>query len=227
MVGSLGKCFVTVETNFYPFGYRYNLGRNLSQGACLAAVALLLGFPRAFIPSSHSYRHLHPLGSHPLTDPLWSSDSVTIVHDGAEVERNEKLRSVCRCESALANLRVCLDDMNVNCGKCGKCLRTMIDLRLLGACPGPFPPLTSTGIVRKMLVLDDGEVVYLKAHLALANRGNDKALRRALSVCHSKSALVRGAIRIDKELLGGMTKRALRTVRPDYGIRRINATPME
>ena len=38
-----------------------------------------------------TYAHLGPLGSHPLLDPLWSSEDVELVHDGCEATRLDKL----------------------------------------------------------------------------------------------------------------------------------------
>ncbi len=138
---SFDKVLIPVITNHFAFGYRYNLSRNLSQGGALASAALILGFPRVFVPSSFSYDQLFPLGSHPLTDPLWANDGMEIVHDGAEARRVDKIQEIAKEPLALANLRVCFNDMNINCGKCLKCLRTMIPLQLLQAGPGPFPPL--------------------------------------------------------------------------------------
>ena len=75
-VAGHGVTLIPVETNFYPFGYRYAMSRNLSQGGALGSVALLLGFPTVYLPSGLSYDELLPLGSHPLTDPLWSNEAV-------------------------------------------------------------------------------------------------------------------------------------------------------
>ena len=115
-VAGYGKKLIPVETNFYTFGYRYAMSRNLSQGGCLASVALLLGFATAYVLASLVYNELEPLGSHPLTDPLWSNEAVELVHDGCEARRTDKLRVIAASEAALNNLRVCFVDMNVNCG---------------------------------------------------------------------------------------------------------------
>lgn len=106
------------------------------HGAALASVALalqgLLG--RCLIAASDQYAHLPPLGSHPVLDHLWSTESLEIVHDGAEATRTEKIeRQLARSELALANLSVCwLGKPAQNCGVCEKCLRTMISLELAG-----------------------------------------------------------------------------------------------
>ncbi|MCK7480610.1 MAG: hypothetical protein M0C28_27800 [Candidatus Moduliflexus flocculans] len=144
-VESFGKTLVPVSTNYFSFGYRYNLSRNLTQGSALAGVAHLLGFSRVYVPAAYSYSQLVPLGSHPLTDPLWSSEDIRFVHDGAEARRVDKVMKIVENGAALANLRVCFSDMNTNCGRCSKCLRTMIPLTLLDAPAPPFPLAPAQG----------------------------------------------------------------------------------
>jgi hypothetical protein len=80
------------------------------HGAGLAGVAHSRagGFDTVYIPATHSYRDLFPWGSHPLTDSLWSSEGLSVVHDGAEAGRAQKLsRSLVHSELALSTLRVC------------------------------------------------------------------------------------------------------------------------
>jgi hypothetical protein len=107
------------------------------HGAALGAVALalqgLLG--RCLIAASDQYRHLPPLGSHPMLDHLWSTESLEIVHDGAEATRTDKVqRRLAGSPLALENLTVCWRSKPAhNCGVCEKCLRTMIALELAGA----------------------------------------------------------------------------------------------
>ncbi len=112
------------------------------HGAALAAVALSLRnvLETALVPATRTYTRLEPWGSHPLLDPLWSTEHTQIVHDGAEATRIEKTVDwICRSDLALQGLRVCLvPDNDYNCGRCEKCLRTMIGLYLGGAlekCP--------------------------------------------------------------------------------------------
>ncbi|MER5264053.1 hypothetical protein ABTZ99_18475 [Actinosynnema sp. NPDC002837] len=107
------------------------------HGAALASVALslqgLLG--RCLIASSDQYRHLPPLGSHPLLDHLFSTEGLEIVHDGAEATRAEKvIRLAGEGDLALDNLCVCWkSEPGHNCGHCQKCVGTMVALELAGA----------------------------------------------------------------------------------------------
>ncbi|HME99808.1 MAG TPA: hypothetical protein VKK06_07995 [Terriglobia bacterium] len=116
------------------FGLNYEV---YYQGALLAASALALsrGVKRLIVSSTFTYSQLRPWGSHPLLDELWSTETMEIVHDGAEARRVDKIaRIVSRHPLALKHLRVCLYNQESprNCGHCKKCARTMMALELIG-----------------------------------------------------------------------------------------------
>jgi hypothetical protein len=92
------------------------------------------GLETVLIAATDHYTQLSPWGSHPLLDPLWSTEATTIIHDGSEATRAEKIMNwICRSDLALQNLRVCLSPNDqYNCGRCEKCLRTMIPLYVAG-----------------------------------------------------------------------------------------------
>ncbi len=55
-------------------------------------------------------------------------------HDGFEFNRVEKVRALAQCPTALETLRVCYNDtQSYNCGRCEKCIRTMLALRICRA----------------------------------------------------------------------------------------------
>lgn len=221
-----GKTLIPVSTNHYAFGYRYNLSRNLTQGSALASIALLLGFPVAYVPAAYSYAQLTPLGSHPLTDPLWSNEAVRIVHEGAEARRVDKVARIAGSGPVLANLRVCFEDMNRNCGRCAKCLRTMIPLELMGVRGAPFPPLPPSREIRRMRVANDIEAIFLEENLDAGTGAPKGALFRALRSCirrFERQKLVRD---LDKVVLGGKLRKAyLRRAGTGASITRIDTTP--
>jgi hypothetical protein len=223
---SFGKTLIPVETNHFPFGYRFNLSRNLTQGSALASIALLLGFPRVYLPAAYSYNQLIPLGSHPLTDPLWSNEGVEIIHEGAEARRVDKVIKIAENELALANLRVCFDNMNINCGKCAKCMRTLIPLKLLDAPAAPFPFFPPLKSIRKMRIANEIEMIFFKENFNLASKAEDEGLRNALRTCMKRYERKRLLKEVDMVILGGCLKRLQRQImkRP-YGIRRVDTMP--
>ncbi len=223
---SLGKTLIPVETNHFAFGYRYNLSRNLTQGSALASIALLLGFVRTYVPAAYSYNQLIPLGSHPLTDPLWSSEGTQIFHDGAEARRVDKIKAILLNKPALENLRVCFNDMNINCGKCAKCLRTMIPLYLLDAVPAPFPPLPPPSAIRRMRIGGNIEMIFFKENYELAVERSNLKLRNALKACMKRYDRTQLFKEVDQVLLGGLIKRAKRNIiKRQSGYHRIDTTP--
>lgn len=105
-------------------------------GAGLASVAHVLA-PRlttASIASTIDIPNMSPEGTHPLLDPNYSSADLQIRHDGVRLSRLEKVRLVADWDVALQNLRVCTWNPSdgLNCGKCEKCIRTMVELLVVG-----------------------------------------------------------------------------------------------
>ena len=132
---ALGKELIEVETNFQALTERFATA-SWCRGPALGAVALALQphFTRVLFPSIRTYEHLYPWGSHPLLDPLWGTEALEIDHADCETTRSDKVRLVAGCDVALAHLRVCNKQGAVrNCGRCEKCIRTAVELRLAGA----------------------------------------------------------------------------------------------
>lgn len=133
LLGSLGMELITMATNLRELGENW-------VDACGAAVASCLmmlrgGFTGGVIPSTEPYQALVlPWGSNPVTDCLLSSDSFAIIHHGAGSTRNEKIREIGAWPEALRLLRVCWEgeQKDRNCGRCEKCIRTILNFRVSG-----------------------------------------------------------------------------------------------
>jgi hypothetical protein len=160
----------------------------MGHGAGMAAVAHALApnHGKVYIASSYSYSELHPWGSHPLLDPLWSSDAVQIVHDGGET-RMDKLQTVARHPEVLARLRVCGESLgDNNCGICEKCIRTMLGLRAIGLDRCSAFPDTLTPQLARQQTLNSDNVLYWRE---LLTAGLSPAFHTAVkSAIHSYDA---------------------------------------
>lgn len=184
---ALGVALVEVETDLCAMAGAERVRWRLYQGGALASVALLLAplFSRVIVPASHSYAQLFPWGTHPLVDPLWSTEEVELVHDGCEATRNEKVARVAGSPVALRWLRVCYENRDgaYNCGACEKCLRTMVALRAVGAldrCATFDRPLDLAAVAR-MDVEDVSARGFAEDNLRFVEaRGGDPALTAAL-----------------------------------------------
>lgn len=130
----LGLGTACIATNLRETRWSRTNWALLSHGAFFLALAHGAGrFGRLMIPSSVSYVY-GAWGSHPLTDPRLSSASMSAFYHSAEKYRFEKMGVIARSQAALDDLRVCWrSGTERNCGRCGKCLRTMIPLELYGA----------------------------------------------------------------------------------------------
>jgi len=129
----LDKNLVEVETNLRYLSNAFGDWGEIYHGAALAAVGTILSSlcSEIYIPSSYPYYSLFPWGSHPLLDPLFSSNLVELIHDGCEAYRIEKIKAISNDEIAMNTLRVCYKNPNnhYNCGQCVKCLWTMAYLQ--------------------------------------------------------------------------------------------------
>ena len=89
-----------------------------------------------YIASSADAEHQALRGSHLAIDHLWSTEALSFVHDGWEASRMNKIDwQIAHSPLALKHLRVCYNNeqqATYNCGKCEKCLRTMVSLYAAG-----------------------------------------------------------------------------------------------
>ena len=127
---------IPVYTNIRHLCDERDLWLDYFFGAVLAAVAHSFAglIDLLFIGSSYDIPNLHPCGSHPLLDPEYSSLDLRIRHRDYQLSRIEKIKIVSQWDAAFQNFRVCLANVpdRLNCGKCEKCVRTMIELTALG-----------------------------------------------------------------------------------------------
>ena len=130
---------ILVTTNAYS--HLRDLDLDLSFWRCEYMGAFFAAIAHAFIPrlasasiaSSHNYANLGAWGSHPLLDPLYSSNSLQIRHENLALSRLEKVRLLEEWDVALQHLRICDSQANdQNCGKCQKCVTTMTEFLALG-----------------------------------------------------------------------------------------------
>jgi hypothetical protein len=110
----------------------------IGYGPMIASVAHVLGsrHTRVWLASRGMGLAAAPHGSHPDVDPLFSSAAVEIRVGDAYETRMEKLRRLADWEPARAILQPCHQvrlprDGRINCGRCEKCVRTMLGLLAL------------------------------------------------------------------------------------------------
>ena len=217
----LGKPLIEVQTNVRTFSER-QVPWSEYHGSALASVALLLApmFGRVYIPASFPYSYLEPWGSHPLLDPLWRTEDLEIIHDGCEATRVEKVRSIVASETALRWLRVCWEAPGgaYNCGRCEKCLRTMVNLEIAGALDrcATFDRALDLRRVARAPAPDACALMFVADNLrACEERGDQPALVRALRDCLSRRYYRGIGVLARGDLMRRIARRARGIVRSD------------
>ena len=131
---TLNKETLAVATNIREFSDQFAEWGTLYHGAAMASVGLALGHMFKTIYIAATYPPFSSWGSHPLLDPLWSTEGLLFLHHG-QAGRLDKIRFLAQFPIAMQTLRVCWINPNneYNCCRCEKCLRTMIGLHIAGA----------------------------------------------------------------------------------------------
>jgi len=200
------KKIVEIETNLRLFLDPY-FKIQISHGAFLAGIGHLLypQFNRIYIPASRTYDDMHTLGSHLALDPLWSTEALEFVHDGCEASRAQKVMNISTHDIVLQNLRVCNwnPEEAYNCGRCEKCIRTMMSLYAAGAlerCTTFENKLDMNRIPWSIIANKYASVYFLDNLIELERSGKHPELVRSLKRKYEVGKLLRPGIYIYKKL---------------------------
>lgn len=147
---------IVVDSNVRSFTDRFGTDWDdvLGPGLAFLGHALAGSCRGVIIPSSDSWATVEPCGSNPLVDPLLSSGRLAVEHDSIRLGRLGKVRwLVEHAPDLLDGLKVCYsENRHDNCGRCGKCVFTMVCLHLAGglALADLFPARLDLDLVRSM-----------------------------------------------------------------------------
>ena len=136
VAAAVGKRLIAVRTNLRRHSAFRLATWERTHGGALAAVGHLLvpQFGRLIIPSSYTYADPTPWGSHWMVDKFWASSGMAIQYDDATLYRLDKLKQMASEPLVRNHLRVCYEEpvLQGNCSRCDKCVRTMLQLEILG-----------------------------------------------------------------------------------------------
>lgn len=195
-----GKTLVAIDTNTREVCDALRLKWAYAQGPILCSLAVGLGFGKYIIPASHSYRDLKPWGTHPLTDPLWSTARTPVVHDGLDAYRTQKVAEIAARPDLMAHLQVCWHSQVTNCGNCSKCVRTALVLKLLGHDDFPIPCPDPLSRVDSFNAKNEFGASHLWDTMQLARDRGAVDIERALRAKLRKYVVRRNAAGIAKAL---------------------------
>jgi glycosyltransferase involved in cell wall biosynthesis len=131
----LGLSLHSVETNVRDLADPLVRWETYFNSA-MVAVSLFMAplFERVLMANMTDHETQVPIASGRLVDQLWSTERIELVSDGGRFSREERLRRISRHPVVQRTLRVCWHnpDGAYNCGRCRKCLLTMLSLEALG-----------------------------------------------------------------------------------------------
>ncbi len=179
MVEHHGSALLQAATNAKEFAHAHHVHWHEAVGGGLAAVGMVARLRELRVPASSPWSDLGPFGTHPVTDPLWSTEGLSVVHDGTDYRRMDKLRAVADDPVLVDGLRVCMDGADGNCGRCEKCIRTAVGLRAIGRTSNALPPL-DLSLVPGLHLRQEGIFLDWLEILDELPPGHDPRLRRAL-----------------------------------------------
>jgi hypothetical protein len=226
---------VPIYTNVRYLDEDWTFWENEFEGAVFASIAhaLVPRFSAVSVASSVCIHDSHPHGSHPLLDPNYSSNELQIRHELITLSRYERTQLVAGWDTALQSMRVCnhIEEYRshiLNCGKCEKCVRTMLALLALGVLKNAaaFPKRDlSEEEVNAMKSLSAQVFSYYQELLGpLSEAGRHdlvRAVKRLMADCYrnvkkqnARKLLIDPIIEFDEKNFGGSLRRMKRLILP-------------
>src|SRR3989344_1965731 len=201
---------IVVRTNIRQITDRYVEWED-QCGSAMGAVCLALrnGLKEVYMSAGVELTAMRPVGSHPDLDPLWSTETLRVIHDGIERNRLEKVRYLSDSEKMLISLRVCWRNKkgSYNCCECEKCFRTMIMLEAVGALKKSksFNKPINLSILRKLYVVKTHLRHFRHTLEELKNKKTNPELAEALEDClrnNEQNKLLKEFVRKARLMIG-------------------------
>lgn len=215
---SIGKILLPLQTNAKQWIEERKIEWPFAQGLVLASIGPLLKCKKVYIGSSHTYSELFPWGSHPLTDPMWSTESTELIHFGAGFRRSEKMLDLRKNHLILDNLQVCWRNPHTNCGECTKCIRTMTALYLLKMSSKALPRLDDIRKLQIFLkVVDESGATFLEDMMILARNTQNETIFRIIRKAYRRYQMRELIKMLDRYIIGGVIRRLyIRFGKPEW-----------
>lgn len=134
-----GQSAIILRTNLREHPFIQAVPWHKTYGSSLAALGLILSgeVGKFVVPPSYASTELQPWGSHPQTDPLFSTARCQILHHSTPLNRRERIHAIAPHPLTQQHLRVCYTNITLtkNCSTCETCVRTMVALAGTGYLP--------------------------------------------------------------------------------------------
>jgi hypothetical protein len=130
------KNVIEIETNARIFVAKY-MRWKMSHAILFGCIGQMIStqYQKILIASAYTKEEQASGLFTPIIHPFWSSTDLEFVYSDDGATRLQKLDKVVQDDLILNSLRVCTKNIGgkYNCGRCEKCLRTMIELTAIGA----------------------------------------------------------------------------------------------
>jgi len=210
---SINKTLIPVETNAREWILNRKISWEFAHGLFLSSVGAVLGLKKSYVPSSHTYDELFPWGSHPLSDPMWSTESTEVIHDGAGFRRGEKMREILENSTFANNLQTCWRYTNKNCGTCPKCARSVLSAYLLNKETTSLPLYEENNILKSLKAIDESGATFLEDTMLLAKKTNHKIIYKKLKRYYRQYQFNNLLFSIDRYLLNNSMRYIYRKIK--------------
>jgi len=205
-----GVKLITVETNVRQFCEDRKFSYLLLFGNVLASVGIIFNPKLLLIPSSYTYDTLHPLGSHPLLDPLWATKNTSIIHHGCAASRCKKTEYIAQDQNLRDQLQVCWKSSSSNCGECSKCIRTGLTFKILGQKSSRIPEPHRKDQYDILTINDENELFFVEELIDLCGEKRNEEILAHLNGHIKKYKIKNFFHKIFKFLLGNLGRRLSR-----------------
>jgi len=141
------RLFYTYKVNYLLKNAEWwsKIQYGLGLTSLLAPLSFLKNYNKIYIASTRSkFMKFLPWGSMPETDNKIAWSGLSVIHDGFDLSRQDKLEIIIKMYNKFNlygdAIRVCYSELNksINCSKCEKCVRTSFGIMLLGGNPCDF-----------------------------------------------------------------------------------------
>lgn len=164
LINALEMSLVPIYTNQRHLDPRLRWFPELGSGFDLAACATLFPSRVGTVLVANPGERLSdtvqfPLSVHPIIHQYLSSRTVVVRAPYVEVSRLERIDRISRTPSAVEALRVCFfsEETALNCGRCEKCVRTLLGFKVAGlAAPSCFPAPVTPAMIDAVDVISEG-----------------------------------------------------------------------
>jgi len=205
VAGKIGVELMPIVTNIRENRLESSGWGRLYFGSALASAALVLEnrYDRVLIASGGEGFALPSWGSHPITDPLYSTEKVQVIYDSLEYTRLGKIRFIGNFRVAQKYLRVCWQGRSdKNCCACPKCYRTMTTLSALGMLDKfiTFRADLFDTVKASRIYIRGLDKIFFKEILSIAIKNNKRDIVKAIKRSFRYSRILNYSLPVAKKL---------------------------